>query len=581
MTAPQKNTIDDAVAAVAKMDYQIAESILSQLNDSPSTRSLHSLFLYAQVLEAQGRLAPTEQLVDLAGHVDTNEAEQAHFYSEMATLVFRRSSHSTQELESVARYLKHSLDLGCNPNPEFLLSNLCRAYSELRDYKNLSIFAEQLFSFPDFRVRASLLLAHSCLRLNDNDKGNSYLDSALSSVDNIGEVDLSSLFDLLLSFRRNDDAHELIDTLRGVQHRSITVDRLEAQLAFAEHRIDDALTILTDSFCRSDVHDNKTRIMLFFMRGRCLDEGENHSEAFAAFRATNEMTRRLHGISGTPDPGPSYKDFDYASLPEYPEPESTPFVPTFMIGFPRSGTTLLETVLDTQDDILTLSETEGISKAITLLRSWGMSYPQDICRLSEDQVQLLRSAYFDHNSHLYSSDKPYSLVIDKLPLYILHIPLILTLFPNAKFLMSLRHPMDVCLSCFQQMFEINKQMAHFTDLEDTFKRYARVMGQFEEFRASLEFPMLTVRYEDLVGKFDAVIIEVFDFLGLRPSDAYKDFHVLGSRKPVLTPSNIQVNREIYKSSCERWRNYANELEEYLPLVEDFVARYGYERRRYA
>jgi len=317
------------------------------------------------------------------------------------------------------------------------------------------------------------------------------------------------------------------------------------------------------------------------MRGRCLDERENYAEAFDAFRATNDMMRRVHGISGTPDPGPSYVDFDYTALPKYPEPESIPFVPTFMIGFPRSGTTLLETVLDTQDDILTLSETEGISKAIALFRSWGMTYPQDICRLSEDQVQLLRSTYFDHNNHLYSSDKPYPLVIDKLPLYILHIPLILTLFPGAKFLMSLRNPLDVCVSCFQQIFAINRQMAHFTDLEDTFKRYATVMGQFENFRSNLEFPLLIVRYEDLVAKFDAVMIEVFDFLGLRPSDTYKNFHVLGNRKPVLTPSNTQVNREVYKSSCDRWRNYADELEEHIPLVEDFVVRYGYERRRYA
>jgi tetratricopeptide (TPR) repeat protein len=572
---PQENSIDDAVAAVARKDYERAESILTLLNDVPATRSLRSLFLYAQLLETQGRIAPAERLMDLASHLDTDDVEEAYFASEMATLIFRRRSHTSQDLELVAKYLKQSLSLGCHPNPDALLNNLCRVYFELGDYANLSKYAERLYSYPDHRIRAGLLLAHSCLRMHDSAGGNACLDGVLESLENVSEVDLPWFFELLIFFRRYADAQNVLDTLRVKRHPNAALDWPQAQVWFATHRIDDALTILTDRFCNSEVHDIKTRMKMHFMRGRCLDGTGNYIEAFEAFLAMNAMTRRLHGISRAPEFSANYETFDYAALPIHPEPQSMPFVPTFMIGFPRSGTTLLETVLDTQDEILTLSETQGIQQAIKVLRTWGMNYPQDLCLLSENQVQDLRSTYFDHNSHIYPHDKQYSLVIDKLPLNILHIPLILALFPSAKFLLSLRHPYDVCISCFQQTFEMNSEMAHFTNLEDTFKHYADVMNQFENFRSSLSFPLLIVRYEELVADFDEVVAKVFEFLGHEPTPGYKEFHLLADRKPVLTPSTLQVTRGVYTSSCERWRNYADEIEAFTPLVGEFVARYGY------
>ncbi len=84
--SPQENSIDDAVAAVAIKDYERAETILLHLNGVPATRSLRGLFTYAHVLEAQGRLAPVEQLMVLASQVDTSKGEEAFFLGEMASL---------------------------------------------------------------------------------------------------------------------------------------------------------------------------------------------------------------------------------------------------------------------------------------------------------------------------------------------------------------------------------------------------------------------------------------------------------------------------------------------------------------
>ena len=166
-------------------------------------------------------------------------------------------------------------------------------------------------------------------------------------------------------------------------------------------------------------------------------------------------------------------------------------------------------------------------------------------------------------------------VIDKLPLNIIHLPLIATLFPNPKIIFSLRHPADVCLSCFQQNFLLNAAMAFFTELGSAFERYRDVMMLFERYRNELKLDLHTVRYEELVQDLDGVARGVFDYLGIEGDEAYRDFHRRNQEKLIATPSKEQVSQPIYQSSRERWRNYERELEPHLPIVQDLINAYGY------
>jgi tetratricopeptide (TPR) repeat protein len=572
MSAPQ-DSIEAAFTAISSNNYGRAEAVLSAINDDVDRRSLRSLHLYAQVVEAQGRSAPVDSLLELARQVPADNVEEAHFLGEMASLLFQRKPGPARKLDKVVEYLDQALQLGSHPNDEMLLNNLCRACHELADYEKLVGYAEQLLAYPDSRTRAGLAGAQGSLRLQDSEKGAAFLDGVLENADQVDDAQLPWFIELLILFRRDEDAQSVIDKLTDRQHDPLALAWFQAQVRFVQHRFDDALQLLTEDLRHFYAKNPGTWSKILFMRGRCLDEAGDYTAAFSTFDAMNREVRSRFRITAPPGPRFNYGDFDYRALPQYAANDGMPYSPTFLIGFPRSGTTLLEVMLDSRDDVLTFSETQNVASARRLLHDWGMAYPGDVAGLSEHQVGELRTAYFEHNSDRVPEDRDFGAVIDKLPLNILHVPFILTLFPQAKFLLSLRHPLDAALSCFQQNFEMSVEMAHFTKLDDALARYDQVMALFDTFCTELDFPVLAVRYEELVTDVERVMTSVSDFLGLELNHSHMDFQRTVANKPVLTPSNTQVSREIYLSSTGRWRNYADQLLPHSSLVEAWINRY--------
>jgi tetratricopeptide (TPR) repeat protein len=572
MSAPE-DSIDAAIAAISSNNYGRAEAVLSAINDDDERRILRSLHLYAQVLEAQGRDAPLDTLTELARRSARDKTEEAFFYGEMATLMFQRKRERGRRLDKAAEFLEHAIALGSHPNEEMLLNNLCRAYYEIGNHEKLVECAGKLLEHPDSRTRAGLAGAHGSLRLQAYDTGARFLDGVLEHVDRVDPAEVPWFVELLLLYRRTEEAQDVVDGLEDGRLQPVKLDWLQAQIWFARHRFEATLSLLTEEFCRSDAHDSAARSRAFFMRGRCLDEAGDYAGAHAAFEAMNGEVRQRYRITAPPGPRFAYEDFDYGSLPLHTPSGALPYSPVFLIGFPRSGTTLLEALLDSRDDILTLSETRNLASARSYLREWNMAYPGDLGSLSPAQLDELRAVYFVHNSHLVPEGSQFATVIDKLPLNILHVPLIRTMFPHSKFLLSLRHPLDVALSCFQQNFEMTVEMAHFTRLEDALRRYDQVMSQFAVFCDRLDLPVLAVRYEELVADLASVMQTVDDFLGLDSGHRYEDFYAVRRRKPVLTPSNSQVSRELYESSSQRWRNYADQLLPHAALVESWIDRY--------
>ena len=270
-----------------------------------------------------------------------------------------------------------------------------------------------------------------------------------------------------------------------------------------------------------------------------------------------------------------YLDLKSLQLPRFDPVGPMPYVPTFMIGFPRSGTTLLETILDTQPGIRTLSEADAITAVRRQIGAMGKSYPEDLHLLTADEVNRLRDIYFDHNRAYIETGERVAVLIDKLPLNIIHVPLIQVLFPEARFILSLRHPADACLSCFQQDFLMNNEMIHFTDLKSCFLRYRDVMGLFERYRSNLKLSVYTVRYEELVTDLAGVAEGLFAFLGVKPDLRYREFHTINKDRLVATPSRSQVSRPLYRSSQNRWMNYRQEISPLLFIIQEFLDRYGY------
>jgi len=177
--------------------------------------------------------------------------------------------------------------------------------------------------------------------------------------------------------------------------------------------------------------------------------------------------------------------------------------------------------------------------------------------------------------HEHGIDVAGRVFIDKQPYHTLKLPLIVKLFPAAKIVFSVRDPRDVVLSCFRRRFLMSAPNFQFLTLEGTAQLYDAVMRLAEIYRAKLPLDLLQMRHEDLVADFDREVGIACDFLGLTWEDSMRDFAARAKTKAITTPSSTQVMQGLSKEGIGHWRRYREQLAPVLPILQPWVARYGY------
>lgn len=249
--------------------------------------------------------------------------------------------------------------------------------------------------------------------------------------------------------------------------------------------------------------------------------------------------------------------------------------PVFLIGFPRSGTTLMEQILDSHPGIQTMEEKSTVSHMVNRALEMLDEQAGTLTDLREDQLNELRQLYFTEvDKHLCL--RPGNLLIDKMPLNTVAVPVIARVFPNAKFILAIRHPCDVSLSCLMQNFATNAAMINFYTLEDTAHLYAQVIGAWLHYAQLLPLNYYQIRYEDLIEDVPAESRKLLDFLGLPWDDAVlKHTDHARQRSAINTPSYHQVVQPIYQRSKYRWTRYAQALAPVLPVLQPFIEQFGY------
>jgi Tfp pilus assembly protein PilF len=245
--------------------------------------------------------------------------------------------------------------------------------------------------------------------------------------------------------------------------------------------------------------------------------------------------------------------------------------PVFLVGFPRSGTTLLDQILDSHPALQTMEEKPAAERMQEAFHEMRV----DIANLDVARIAQLREVYFAEVAR-HIERKPGVTLIDKMPLNIEHIPLIWRVFPLARFILALRHPCDVCLSCFMQSFAVNPAMANFFTLEDTARAYATVMGLWRNAECTLPLRYHRVRYEDLVDDAERETRAMLEFLGADWRDEVLDHAGHARRRAVInTPSYHQVTQPIYRHAKYRWKRYEREMAPIMPLLRPFIEYFGY------
>lgn len=340
---------------------------------------------------------------------------------------------------------------------------------------------------------------------------------------------------------------------------------LHARLLRREGKSEEAVQVLQAA-------RRKTRLdWLGYAEGELLDRLGREDEAMNAFQRANKARAgqweftRLRGQKLL-----EYLDHKIAAGIEKQGPQKgTPASeherrPVFIVGLPRSGTTLLDRMLAAHPGIQVLEEPESLRIA-------------EAAVAAGEGFAAARSRYWDYleNSIGLDSDR---VIVDKNPMHALHLDQLPRLFPNACVILSLRHPFDAALSCYMQDFAPNPASMHFLELESTAKLCGRMLHMMQLYESACPERVYRLRYEDLVrGELKQQIAPLLEVLGLEWHADVERFAQKASQSGLIRSASYeQVTRGLYTSAVERWRRYEQWLQpfrdEFAPLLE----YWGYE-----
>ena len=318
-----------------------------------------------------------------------------------------------------------------------------------------------------------------------------------------------------------------------------------------------------------------------YLAAQLLAARGRHAEAYAAFGAANRIAaahaerlgqRPEAHLEQLRDERSIFSAGWVAGWSALAPPAPLPFVPAFLVGFPRSGTTLLEQILDAHPGVAAIEEQAFLEQRFL---DQARTYPHWLADLDRDAHERVRAQYAT-SVLAHRPDAAGRVLLDKLPLRLAQAGAVQRLFPEARFLFALRHPYDVVLSCFMQELQPNPAMTNFYSLEGAARFYDLVMSMWAQHRAQLPLSVVTVRYEALVDDLEAEVRPALAHLGLDWDPQVAAFAEHARSRRIRTPSYSQVSKGLYSSARARFVEYLPQFSaEVRALLDPWVERWGY------
>ncbi|MBA3675844.1 MAG: sulfotransferase [Sphingosinicella sp.] len=386
---------------------------------------------------------------------------------------------------------------------------------------------------------------------------------------------------------RRGDTEEAL----GFAGRAVAIDPLQPAAVFALAAIDieagegaRAEARLRKLLSSSLKNEDQTRTLTLL--GDALDRQDRCPEAFAAYVQAQEIFRSVYSSYLAPTPeSPSHRDFieKIAAQVRDAAPATSPIALApvqgetkshiFLLGYPRSGTTLVENILASAAEVVALEEHETLvdTEEVLVANDGTMA---DLDALDPDLVAKLRASYWERVRG-WAGDVTGRVFVDMNPLNGIKLPVIARLFPDARILIMRRDPRDVVLSCFRINFVPSPAAYSFSNLEETARHYDALMRLTELCRERLPLAFHEVSYGNLITDFETTVCELADFVGIEWTEDFRAFGKTARRRGVRTASATQVRRGLYNGGG-RWRRYRTELATVLPILEPWVRRFHFE-----
>jgi len=368
--------------------------------------------------------------------------------------------------------------------------------------------------------------------------------------------------------------------------RALDAGHVAAALALASCEAADKNFAASDQLLNEVLASPRTsaveRAIALGQKGDLLHAQEKYDEAFASYAAGN---REIRAVIQDRFSGPNVE-----TIPQYlgwllryfektgpwsrtPAPRSPAGGHVFIVGFPRSGTTLMEEALAAHPNVVTTGEKDGLADSVLAF----MGSPAGLERLRDASEATLENSRADYWRRLEEQgiDAKGHILIDKQPYNTLKLPLIARLFPDARIIFAVRDPRDVVLSCFRRRFRMNASNFELLTVEGAALFYDAAMRFADVARVKLPLTMKHIRHEDLIADLPARLREICDFSAIPWSDNLSAFAQRPRGRAIATPSASQIVQGVNQEGVAQWRKYERHLASMLPVLEPWAARFGY------
>jgi len=489
----------------------------------------------------------------------TLQANQPQTYANLANIY-----HLTKNYDAAENILIKALKILVE-NP-YLLNSLGNFYASRNQHQKAIKQFDKILDKNNSNTAAIAAKAHSLIALQQFDQAYDNLIKAYHNHPESPEI-ITELCNYYILNKKYESAYNVsLAFIKTLKDQSLTPGNIAlAHSTACQHtsRLKEARDILENAIDNSHVTPEILET-IYFSKGDILDSINLYDEAFENYKCANEIIPRpsdinyyenvLTGIENT---------VNRPFLDKVGTSNNQSSLPIFIVGMPRSGTSLVEQIISCHPQAYGAGELSDLWKiGNTISNAMNMlDYTKNFSTLSHEQLVEFSQEYLTIIKNL-AGDK--TRVTDKLPHNFMHIGLIECLFPKAKIIHCQRHPFDTCLSIYFKKFNDNHVYAR--NLEELARFYKKYMALMEHWDSNSTLSILTVKYEDMVLNQETESQKIIKHINLDWSDEVLRYHE--SDRIIMTPSYHQASKPIYTDSMYRWRNYRNHLQPLINILGD-------------
>ncbi|MFK5947579.1 MAG: tetratricopeptide repeat protein [Methylococcales bacterium] len=567
----QKNTIRTAIQS---NNFEHAKQLLMQINATDNvdgeTWQL-TAYVHVKLNDIQAAIAAYQKAIQLP-------PENIDSYNNLGFLL-QTLGQFDEAIKSFQQALK--ID-GNNLNANY---NLALAHASNKNFSEAEDLYQKVINLHSNFPMAYINLANIYRDKRRSDDAIELYRSALK-IDSSSVLAHINLATLLEKIHDLDEAKKHCDSAISLQANSHIAILTLATINRRQGNIEESSQLLEKSI---SLAATPTELVSSYSElGKTQEKLHMFDDAFSSFTLANQTSEKLISELNI-DPN-TYQNrvqshsqlinnTDTTQWTSISDDEDKPW-PIFLIGFPRSGTTLTEQILVTHPNVVSSEEAPIIPKIvenISELLGCEISYPNCIPELSTIQIETLREQYWNFAESIAGDDVYKKRFLDKQPLNITELSLLYRMFPDANYVVLIRDPRDVCLSCYSNSFATNQAMANFNSLNSTVSLYKAVMQLWEQYRTNLpSLSYLEVKYENLVDDMPSTSRKIFEYINEEWDDTVLEFFNYAKDRYIKTPSYENVSSPIYSTSIGRWKNYTTQLKTITPELESLVKHLGYE-----